>query len=92
MKIDKNETEIVSNWIFDGHRMLTDEAGKRIDYLIHNYLNKVAADATGWDILYQDPDDKRYWELTYPKSEMHGGGPPALTSLSENDASNKYSF
>jgi hypothetical protein len=92
MKIDKNETEIISNWIFDGRRMITDEQGKRIDWLIHDYLKKVANDESGWFILYQDPEDRRYWELTYPKSEMHGGGPPALTLLSQSEASNKYNL
>lgn len=90
MKIDKNEVEIIGKWIFDGKQMLADEQAKRIDWLRANYLKKITADESGWNILYQDPEDKRYWELTYPQSEMHGGGPPSLTLLSETQAREKY--
>jgi hypothetical protein len=31
--------------------------------------------------LYQDPDDLRYWEFSYPHAEMHGGGPPMLECM-----------
>ncbi len=34
-------------------------------------------------ILYIDNDDNRYWELTYPKVYMHGGGPPTLICISK---------
>jgi len=30
--------------------------------------------------------------LTYPESEMHGGGAPLLRNLSEIEAKNKYTF
>jgi len=34
-----------------------------------------ATDYNGWDVLYLDPADGRYWERILPSSEMHGGGP-----------------
>lgn len=34
-----------------------------------------------WTVLYQDPQDKRYWEFHYPEGELHGGGPPSLRVL-----------
>jgi len=40
--------------------------------------------------LYRDPDDGRYWERTYPQSELHGGGPPELRVLATEDARQKY--
>ena len=90
MEMDKNETEIISQWIFDGYHMQADENGKRIDWLIHHCLKKIALDYSGWEILYQDPADKRYWELTYPKGEMQGGGPPMLALISEHEMLKKY--
>jgi hypothetical protein len=89
MKINKEETKIVGHWIFDGSKMTTDEACKRIESLVAGYLIKITTDG-GWDILYQDPEDKRYWELIYPNSEMHGGGPPSLILLSEVQVKEKY--
>ncbi len=31
--------------------------------------------------LYQGPSDKSYLELTFPQSEMPGGGPATLTRI-----------
>jgi len=60
----------------------------RIELLVSQHLTKVAGG--GWETLYQDPDDGRYWELTYPQGEMHGGGPPRLTYLPHELAQAKY--
>ena len=50
---------------------------------------KVATDSSGWDILYKDPRDGRFWELTYPDSSFHGGGPPRLENFSATEAGSK---
>jgi len=44
----------------------------------------------GWSRLYLDPVDGRYWELIYPQSEIHGGGPPRLAHISADAAKIKY--
>lgn len=92
MKIEKKETEIVGKWIFTGGKMIADEQCERIQWLTTNYLKKIALDKTGWDVLFQDPNDSRYWELIYPNSGMHGGGPPSLILISESEAKEKYNF
>lgn len=61
-----------------------DEQGKRIEYLISNYLIKVKSDESGWFVLYKDPMDGRFWELSYPNSEQEGGGAPTLILLKPN--------
>lgn len=53
-------------------------------------LVKVANDESGWDTLYVDPTTKVYWELTYPHSEVHGGGPRSLKIVSGEQALQKY--
>jgi hypothetical protein len=50
----------------------------------------MARDSSGWDALYVDPEDGRYWELIYASSEEHAGGPPILTCISKQEASEKY--
>ena len=92
MKIEKDEIKIIGNWTFDGTKMIADEQCKRIDWLKANYLKKIAADESGWLVLYQDPEDHRYWELCYANGEMQGGGPPSLIMLSEDEAKEKYAF
>jgi hypothetical protein len=43
-------------------------------------------------VLYVDPTDGRYWELTYPQGDMQGGGPPQIRVVSEEDAQARYSI
>lgn len=51
-----------------------DPTNERIRTLTGEFLIKIGTDESGWDTLFQDPQDKRYWELTYPHSGYHGGG------------------
>lgn len=64
----------------------------RINELIRTHLTRIALSQDGWESLYRDPVDLRLWELTYPHSEMHGGGPPMLRVLSVQEAREKYTF
>ncbi|GAB3910029.1 Imm27 family immunity protein [Mucilaginibacter boryungensis] len=90
MRITKDETKIVGHWIFDGSKMIADETCKRIDWLRNNYLKLISTDGSGWLNLYQDPEDKRYWQLNFEHGEMQGSGPPTLILLSESEAKDKY--
>lgn len=86
-----NETELIGQWIKDGDRVTGDETCHRINYLVEHYLKKIGFSEYGaWETLYQDPEDGRYWERIYPHGEWHGGGPPALINLSEDEAKKKY--
>ncbi len=73
-------------------RVTEDEASQRIRGLIRDELKLVAVSSDGWARLFRDPADGRLWELTYPSSEMQGGGPPALHVLTEELAHMRYSF
>ncbi len=90
MKLQKEETKLIGKWIFEDGEFKSDEIAKRIIFLKDNYLDKVAISESGWDILYQDPEDKRYWELTYPESELQGGGAPSLINLEKDKVILKY--
>ena len=92
MKIDKDEVEIIGNWIFKNPKMIADDQCKRIDWLRANYLIQIATDESGWLKLYQDPEDKRYWQLDFRFGEMQAGGPPSLIWLPEPEARFKFKF
>lgn len=85
-----SEQEIRGKWIFQQGAVLADDNCQRIELLITEHLQKLGSDASGWDQLFLDPDDGRYWELTYPDSEQHGGGAPLLKCITENEARAKY--
>jgi len=89
MKINPEEKSIVGGV---SNMNNADEQSQRITWLVNNYLVKIASDGINWTILYQDPEDKRYWELIFPNSELQGGGPPSLIEISKEVALTKYAL
>ena len=90
MKLKPTETSLNGRWELLAGKMIADDVCKRIEDLKSNYLEKITTDASGWDTLYRDPQDGRYWELVYLQAEMHGGGPPSLLNVSAAEALSKY--
>ena len=90
MELQPNETVLTGDWLTEGGRIVADDVCGRIEWLVESRLERLAADASGWDTLYRDPRDGRLWERTYPRSEMHGGGPPQLRVISPDAAAAKY--
>jgi immunity protein 27 of polymorphic toxin system len=88
--IEPYETDLVGVWKVVNGRVVGDETSRRIGHLIADSLVKIASSPDGWTILYQDPQDGRLWELTYPQSGSHGGGPPRLTYITGEDAALRY--
>ncbi len=86
----KDNNELVGSWIFTGGRMVGDQNSDLIRDLTEKRLLRVAVAPSGWETLYQDPEDGRFWELYFPRAEMHGGGPAALRVLSDEAATLKY--
>ena len=93
LKLEPNETELIGRWVEKDGSVVKDEACRRIDALLAGgHLTRITQDASGWEILYQDKEDGRFWEMTYPQSHMHGGGPPALRCLNGDEAKKKYNL
>lgn len=88
IKLQSNKTDLTGEWKLVGGKVVSDEACERINLLTSQHLEHIAVG--NWEKLYRDPEDGRYWELTYPHSDWHGGGPPRLTCLSEEEAQTKY--
>lgn len=88
--LDEHETKLAGKWIEQEGSVIQDDVCKRIDFLTTHHLREVCMDAPNWTALYLDPTDGRYWELTYPYSEMHGGGPPVLEWIPEDHVAGKY--
>jgi hypothetical protein len=90
MKIAPSEELLIGEWVEKDGRIVPDDACMRIVHLVSSHLQKLGTDSSGWNVLYRDPDDGRLWELTYPQSQLHGGGPPQLRRLAVQDARNSY--
>jgi hypothetical protein len=84
------ETAISGKWIFNGTKMCADAACERIEWLTQHHFRQVAVMDNGWTTLFFDSVDGRFWERTFPQSEMHGGGPPRLAVISYEEAQIRY--
>lgn len=92
MRIDPHENELIGNWVVTNGSVHADDVCKRIERLASDHLQKIAFSKEwgAWETLFRDPNDGRFWEKTYPKGHMNGGGPPSLRCISESDAKQKY--
>jgi immunity protein 27 of polymorphic toxin system len=83
--------ELVGNWIADpSGRMVGDGVERSIREAVQNRLTKIAARDGGWTILYRDPTDGSYFELTFPQGEMQGGGPARLSRIEVEQVRRHY--
>ncbi len=60
-----------------------------ITFLEENCI-KVTTNDSGWEILYKEKSSNKYWELTYPNSEVHGGGEPLVSPVAIEDVKLKF--
>jgi len=67
-----------------------DEIDRRIFWLVRHSLRPVGMANGGWDQLYLDPRDGRYWELTFPQGSLFGGGRRRLECVPAASAAHKY--
>jgi Immunity protein 27 len=91
LPLTPEESLLTGQWCVDGDSVRGDATAARIQFLIRDRLVKVATSVYGgWETLYRDPSDGRFWELTYPQGHLHGGGPPTLSFMTHGDAARKY--
>ncbi len=91
-ELQSDETELVGKWVERFGGFEADAVCARIEWLTKECLRKIGVDPKegGWVTLFADPKDGRFWERTYPKGDLHGGGPPKLSGLSKEEAVARY--
>lgn len=82
-----DERQLTGQWTPGG---VADAVDERIFWLVTKRLLPKGRSADGWDALFVDPRDGRFWELTFPQGSLFGGGPRQLTSMSPALADEKY--
>jgi hypothetical protein len=88
--IEPHETLIDGQWQVVEGRMVADSAVSRVRALIDTELEKIGSTGGGWETLYRDRRDGRFWELVYLQSDMQGGGPESLRFIDAVQAARKY--
>lgn len=91
-KLKNTEGLLEGSWVSENGKVVEDAVSKRIQILISVFLKKITVSDEGWDTLYVDTDDNRYWELTYPENNLQGGGAPMLKNIEYEEAKKKYNF
>ncbi len=81
---------LTGRWIERNGLIVADETCRRIELLLASHLKELCHDSTGWYTLLRDSRDGQLWELSYPESQMHGGGPPQLAIVSIEEARRRY--
>lgn len=69
-KLEKNETYLKGQWIEKNDEVIGNETCIRIRSLI-TYLEEISSTDGGWETLYRDNSDGRYWELFYEHGDWH---------------------
>jgi hypothetical protein len=87
-----DENELVGRWCESEGKIQGDAVCRRIERLTGGILQFVQShpEVGAWRRLFCDTSDGRYWERYYPQSELHGGGPPALRLLSDEELATEY--
>jgi len=85
-----DERVLVGAWVERDGRRVLDDVDRRIFWLVSRRLVPRGQANGGWDQLYQDPRDGRFWELTFPEGSLHGGGPRRLECVAALVAGEKY--
>ena len=70
--------------------MIGDEIERQIWDMVRNRLNRLGERDGGWAMLYHDSSADIYWELSFPQSEMHGGGPARLAPIRSDEIPARY--
>ena len=72
---DASEILLTGTWATVDGKVVADYVCERVYGLIRSQFIRTATDPTRWENLYRDPDDGRFWELTFPHGGWHGGAP-----------------
>lgn len=84
------ESALEGQWLVSEAAVRGDAVEQRIASLVEGHLQLLRSSPDGWSQLYKDPSDGRLWQLTYPTSENHGGGPRKLAVISLHAAQEQY--
>ncbi len=83
---------MIAKWEFVGGKLTIDATGEEIERMVEHDLRRVADKDDGWTILYRNSKDGTHWELSFPHSGMHGGGPKQLREVGADELLREWSM
>jgi hypothetical protein len=83
--------ELMGRWVVDPKgNVVADELEEQIQEIVRDHLTRIGDRENGWTTLYRNPSDGSYWELTFPESQLQGGGPSKLTRIAADHIRKLY--
>lgn len=82
--------KIICEWKLQGKKIIESSECLDIKRMLESELIEIATRDDGWIKLLKHKTTDEIWELDYPQSEMHGGGPPTLENLSKMEIKARY--
>ena len=76
LELKRHEREIIGHHFLYKGKMVADDQAVRVLRLTNEYLEYITDDETGWNTLYRDPNDGRYWEKSISKANTMAEGQP----------------
>jgi len=73
--------DLNDRFVVKGSNVRAEGDAAKIDALLSTELVRISTTDGGWRTLYRHRKTGSLWELSYPQSEMHGGGPRRLRQL-----------
>lgn len=70
-------------WYSESGKMAARGDAAVIDDLLATKLEEIKVDPVNWIVIFRHRDTNQLWELSYPQSELHGGGPRRLRLLGD---------
>jgi hypothetical protein len=70
-------------WYAEDGKVIAREDAAAIDEMLATKLEEVRTEEGGWVVIFRHRDTNQLWELSYPQSELHGGGPRRLRLVDE---------
>ena len=74
------EEKLIGKWTFKDGKIVADSNCDLIDSMIKNDLKQIKISKDNWTKIYKHSNGSM-WRLTYPESNLQGGGPPSLTKI-----------
>ena len=75
-----NDREIIGKWELKNGKIIADLNCQLIESMLKDDLSELMTAEDGWTKQYKGKEDD-IWELTFPQSNLQGGGPPKLTII-----------
>lgn len=87
--LDGMSETLVGAWVEANGQVVADDTCLKIEEMVATFVS-AGRSSDGWSTLFRDPVTGAFWERSYLQGHLHGGGPPCLVRLTNEQAKVRY--